>query len=90
MGYEMSEHALTLLIQRLTEPESPLTPQDVEKEIAGYIGERINALLNEILTSEDMVCVKEKILEKFGFDCTISPELSLFVDVSEESEQKEP
>lgn len=86
----MSENLLTLLIKQLNEPESALTPQDIEKAITRHIGERINALLKEIMTGEDMTAVKEKILEKFGFTCTISPELSLYIDVSEQSEQHAP
>lgn len=83
----MSENLLTLLIKQLNEPESALTPQDIEKAIARHIGERINALLEEIMTGPDMMAVKEKILERFGFTCTISPDLSLYIDVDEQSEQ---
>ena len=86
----MSENLLSLLIKQLDDPKSALTPQDIEKEIARYIGERINALLKRITMSKDMAAVKKKILEKFGFTCTISPEFSLYVDVSESSAQNVP
>jgi len=78
-----------ILIKRIRDKDPLLTPQELEKEIANCIGTKINEIIKQTVTDGYIALLQQTIKDAFGFSCEIAPALSLYVNVTSESNENE-
>lgn len=82
------EDPFVILIKRIRDKDPRLTPQELEKEIANCVGIKINEVIKQTVTNGYIALLQETIKNAFGLSCEITPALSLYVNVSNTSDQE--
>jgi len=82
------EDSLGVLIGRIRNRDPVLTPQELEKEIAHCIGMKINEVIKQTVTDGHVALLQEAIKDSLGLSCEVAPALSLYVNVSDKSNQE--
>ena len=83
------EDALAKLLERFGAEDPTLTHEELERQIAHTMGERINAAVRDVTENEDLVSFLQTMQEKFGLLCEITPTLSLYVNINDEHDQQD-
>lgn len=82
----MSESPFSRLQEQLDSLHPPSAEQ-VEKEIATVILQRVDIMLRQMLAQEDLTRLCECVHEQFGADVSISPVISLVVTIGEDNDE---
>lgn len=82
------EDLFGILIKRIRDKDPLLTPQELEKEIANCVGMKINELIKQTVTDEQVTLLQQTVLECLGLSCEVAPSLSLFVSVGNASNRE--
>ncbi|MEK7083599.1 MAG: hypothetical protein AAB972_05485 [Patescibacteria group bacterium] len=81
------EDSLGVLMRRIRDKDPILTPQELEKQIADCVGTKINEAIKQTLANRYIALLQETIKDVFGLFCEIAPALSLYVNVSDTSDE---